>query len=83
MGSATGVKDTLELHAATNPPRGWQSIGRHLPRSCDGQALAPLGAPAREDLTALLRRHADEEPVSPLAVAAVRLKCADALGHDS
>ena len=83
MGSATGVEYALELPAAANPPGGWQSIRRHLPRCCDGQALAPLGAPAREDLTALLRRHADQEPVRPLTVAAVWLKCAYALGHDS
>ena len=83
MSSATGVEYTLELRAAANAPGGWQSIGRHLPRSCDGEALPPLGAPAREDLPALLGRHADEEPVGPLAVPAVRLKCAYALGHDS
>ena len=83
MGSATGVEDTLEVHAAANAPRGWQSIGWHLPRRGHGQALPPLGAPARENLTALLRRHTDEEPVGPLPVAAIRLKCAYALGHDS
>ena len=37
---------------------------------------------ARQDLTALFGRHPDEEPVGPLPVAAIRLKCAYALGHD-
>ena len=66
----------------------WKSWGdscrRHevLPGGGHGEALAPLRAPAREDLPALLGRHTDEEPVGPLPVPAVRLKCAYALGHD-
>ena len=83
MGSATGVKDALELRPAADAPCGWQSIRQTaLPRSCDGEALPPLGAPARKHLPALLGRHADEKPVGPLAMPAVRLKCAYALGHD-
>jgi len=53
-----------------------------LPRSGDGKTFPAFGAAARQDLTALLRRHPDEEPVGPLPVPPVRLKCAYALRHD-
>lgn len=54
-----------------------------LPGGCDRQAFATLRATAREDLPALLGRHADEKAVRPLPVPPVRLKCTFALRHDS
>src|SRR5688572_2332413 len=48
----------------------------------DREALAPLRAAALENQPALLGRHADQETVGLLAVPAIRLKCAYALGHD-
>jgi hypothetical protein len=57
--------------------------GERLPRSGHSEALPPLRAPPGQDLPALLGRHPHEKPVGSLAVPAVRLKCAYALGHDS
>ena len=56
--------------------------GTALSGMSDREALAPLRAAARENLPALLGRHANKETVGLLAVPAVRLKCAYALGHD-
>ena len=39
----------------------------------DRQAFTPLGAPALQDSAAVLRGHADEKTVGPLAAAAIGL----------
>ena len=48
----------------------------------DGEPLPALGATALEHLTAVLRRHPDQESVRLLPAPAIRLKCALAL-HNS
>jgi hypothetical protein len=64
------------------PPGANRKLLTRLPRSGDREALPPFGAATGKDLTALLRRHADQESVGPFPVPPVRLKCADALRHD-
>jgi hypothetical protein len=67
--------------AAVLPANG-ELFTELLPRSGDSETLPPFGAATRQDLPALLGRHADEESVGPFPVPPVRLKCAYALRHD-
>lgn len=74
----TAVVHLLELCAAADP-LGWSELQLF---AADGQTLAALRAAAFQNQTPVLRAHADQKAVRPLAVARIRLKRANSLSHD-
>jgi len=70
--------DLLEFRAAAN------ALVWAEPQllAADGETLAAFRAPALQHQAAVLRAHTYQKPVRLLAMTVIRLKSADALGHE-